>query len=152
MNWISVWLLLVLSIIHKLNTKFIDFVLAFPQAELKRNVYMEIPYGFEHGERGQYVLRLKKNICGLSDASHNWFNKLAEGLEAEGYVRSEVDQCVFLREDLVILVYVDDMIALSKDEQILNKLVANLKSKNFILTDEGSLGKYLGVDVKRKKN
>ena len=152
MNWISVWLLLVLSIIHKLDTKYIDFVLAFSQAELKRNVFMELPYGFEYCEQGQYILRLKKNLHGLSDASYSWFNKLAEGLEAKGYVRSEVDQCVFLRDDSVILVYIDDMIALSKDEQILNKLVANLKAKNFILTDEGSLEKYLGVDVKRTKN
>ena len=151
-NWISVRLLLVLSIIHKLDTKSIDFVLAFPQASLDRDVFMEMPYGFEFGTRGQYVLKLKKNLYGLSDASYNWFNKLKEGLESEGYVRSEVDQCVFLREDSVILVYVDDMIALSKDKEVLNKLVSNLKEKGFILTDEGSLEKYLGVDVKRKKD
>ena len=92
---------------------------------------MEIPYGFEFGERGQYVLKLKKNLYGLSDASYNWFNKLKEGLESKGYVRSEVDQCVLLREDSVILVYVDDMIALSKDKEVLNKLVSNLKEKGF---------------------
>ena len=151
-NWISVRLLLVLSLIYNLETKSIDFVLAFSQAELKRDVFMALPYGFGYGERRQYVLKLKKNLYGLSDASYNWFSNLAEGLEAEGSVRSVVDQCVFLRDDSMILVYVDDMIALSKDEKILNKLVANLKAKNFILTDEGSLEKYLGVDVKRTKN
>ena len=60
-NWISVRLLLALTVIHKLETKFIDFVLVFPQAKLKRNVYMELPYGFCVGEKGQYVLRLKRN-------------------------------------------------------------------------------------------
>ena len=122
-------MLLVLSIIHKLDTKSIDFVLAFPQASLERDVFMEMPYGFEFGERGKYLLKLKKNLYGLSDASYNWFNKLKEGLESEGCIRSEVDQCVFLREDSVILVYVDDMIELSKDKEALNKLVSNLKEK-----------------------
>ena len=138
---------MILSIIHNLDTKSIDFVLASPQATLERDVFMEMPYGFEYGEKGKYVLNLKKNLYGLSDASYNWFNKLTEGLESEGFVRSGVDQCVFLREDAVVLVYVDDMIALSKDKSVLEVLVKNLKSKNFILTDEGSLDKYLGVDV-----
>jgi len=52
----------------------------------------------------------------------------------------------------VILVYVYGVIALSKDVQTLEKLVDNLKKRDFILADEGSLDKYLGVDVKRTKN
>ena len=63
-----------------------------------------------------------------------------------------MDQCVFLRKDAVILVYVDDMIALSKDKRVLEKLMENIKNKNFIQTDVGSLDKYLGVNVKRKKD
>ena len=104
-NWISVRLLLILSIIHSLNTKSIDFVLAFPQATLERDVFMKLPYGFECREKGKYVLKLKKNLYGLSDASYNWFNKLTEDLESEGFVRFEVDQCVFLKEDAVNCLY-----------------------------------------------
>ena len=151
-NWISVRLLMILTILHKLETKSIDFVLAFPQAELKRDVYMELPYGFHFGAKGQYVLKLKRNLYGLADASLNWFNKLTSGLESEGFVRSEIDQCVFIREDCIILVYVDDMIAIAKKKEVLDKLVDNLKRKNYILTDEGSLSKYLGVDVLYDKN
>ena len=58
-NWISVRLILAISVIHKLETKSIDFVLAFPQADLERDVFMELLYGFEHGNKGQYVLKLK---------------------------------------------------------------------------------------------
>ena len=135
-----------------MNTKAIDFVLAFPQADLDRDVFMELPYGFGYGNKGEYVLKLKKNLYGLADASYNWFQKLSEGLEAEGFVKSEVDQCVFIRKDCVILVYVDDMIALAEDEQVLSKLVTNLKKRDYILTDEGSLTEYLGVDVKARPN
>ena len=70
-NWISVRLMLALSIVHGLHTKSIDFVQAFPQAELERDVFMEMPYGFYCGERGKYVLKLKKNLYGLCNASYN---------------------------------------------------------------------------------
>ena len=50
------------------------------------------------------------------------------------------------------MVYVDDMIALAKNKSVLENLVANLKQKDFILTDEGTLTKYLGVDVKYKSD
>ena len=149
-NWISVRILMAIALIHKLDTKSINFVLAFPQAELTRDVFMELPYGFEHGYKGEYVLKLKKNLYGLADAPYNWFQKLTEGLESEEFKRSEIDQCVFLRNDCVIMVYVDDMIALAKNKSVLEKLVHNLKQKDFILTDKGTLTKYLGVDVKHQ--
>ena len=150
-SWISVRFLMALSVMHKLETKSIDFVLAFPQADIDRDVYMELPYGFEVGRKGEYVLKLKNNLYGLADASYTWFQKLTEGLESEGFVKLEVDQCVFMRGDCVILVYVDDMIALSKNAKVIDCLVENLKNKNYILTDEGPLTKYLGVDVKENQ-
>ena len=52
-----------------LNTQAIDFVLAFPQADLDVPVYMELPAGIEltgYGNRSNnYVLRLKSNLYGL---------------------------------------------------------------------------------------
>ena len=45
-NWASVRLLLSIAKIHNLPSKGIDFVLAFPQADLEVPVYMEMPMGF----------------------------------------------------------------------------------------------------------
>ncbi len=44
-NWISVRFLLVLSEMLQLDTRAIDFVLAFPQADLDTPVYMCLPTG-----------------------------------------------------------------------------------------------------------
>ena len=126
-----------------------DFVLAFPQANLERDVLMELPYDFEYENKGQYVLRLKKNLYGLADASYNWFQKLTKGLESEGFQKSDIDQCFLLQKDCIILVYADDMITLSKDNQVLEDIVHNLKKKEYILTNEGAISKYLGVNVKK---
>ena len=69
-NWIRVRLLLALAIIHGLETKLIDFALAFLQADLDTNVFMELPFGFEFGPEGKYFLKLEKKtlwikICGI---------------------------------------------------------------------------------------
>ena len=46
-NCISVQMLLAIASIHNLPSQLIDFVLAFPQADLDVDVYMEIPIGFD---------------------------------------------------------------------------------------------------------
>ena len=79
-NMISVKLLLVIAKIHGLESKLIDFVLAFPQADHDIDIWMELPIGFqtiEDPDHSQlYVLKLKKNLYGLKQASFNWYKKL----------------------------------------------------------------------------
>ena len=37
-----------------------------------------------------------------------------KGLEDRGFVPSEADPCMFLKEDMVVVLYVDDMIVVGK--------------------------------------
>ena len=78
-KWISIRFLLVLSEIIGLECEAIDFVLAFPQADLDVLVYMEGPRGIEipnSKHRREYVLLLNKNLYGLKQASTNWHDML----------------------------------------------------------------------------
>jgi hypothetical protein len=71
-NWISVRFLLIISEIIGLETKALDFVLAFPQADLDTPVFMEIPIGIAVDgidQNRNYVLRLRKSLYGLKQAS-----------------------------------------------------------------------------------
>jgi hypothetical protein len=155
-NWLSVRTLMALSIIHDLETRSIDFVLAFPQADLDVDIYMELPYGFDIDGSKRFILKLNKNLYGLKNASHNFWNLLKAGLEARGYERqSNADSCVFLGRDSIVLVYVDDCIVLHKrGSDAADRLIKSLKEghENFDFTDDGDLDKYLGVDVKRHKD
>ena len=156
-NWLSVRTLLIVSILNDLDARSIDFTLAFPQADLDVDVFMELPVGFDHeGSKGKYVIKLNKSLYGLKQAAHNWFQLLKSGLEARGYEQqSETDQCVFLGKNSIVLVYVDDCIIFSKKGSgIANKLISSLKDghENFKFTDEGDISTYLGVDVKRHKD
>ena len=72
----------------------VDYVQAFTQAELEDDVYMHIPAGFyyDNPENNNYkVLKLKKNLYGLTVASRNWFLKLSKGLIDRGFKPSEID-------------------------------------------------------------
>ena len=44
-NMLSVRLILIIAHVHNLDSKSIDFVLAFPQAELDVDIWMELPRG-----------------------------------------------------------------------------------------------------------
>ena len=67
-------MLLETSIIHELPTRSTDFVLAFPQADLDVDVYMEVPFGFEPDDalsNRDYALKPNKIIYRLNQASKN---------------------------------------------------------------------------------
>ena len=154
-NMISVKLLLVIAKIHGLESKSIDFVLAFPQADLDIDFWMELPIGFQtiqdpdHSQL--YVLKLKKNLYGLNQASFNWYEKLRDGLKDRGFKPSKIDQCLYMKDGMGILVYVDDCIIVGKDMGEIDEFVRSMQqgSENFVLTDEGSIDKFLGIEIKR---
>ena len=103
---------MIVAQVIKLETKAINFVLAFPQYDLDVPVYMELPSNMDlsgHGkDSSKYVLKLKKSLYGLKNASLNWHNKLKDAFEERGFVESLSDACVFILKDIIILVYVDD--------------------------------------------
>ena len=53
MNWISVCFLMIVAKVLELDTQEIDFVLAFPQAELEVPVYTELPAGMDLAGHGK---------------------------------------------------------------------------------------------------
>ena len=165
-NMLTVRLLLLICKIHGLHSKSIDFVLAFPQADLEEDIWMELPIGFiydddddddddtgrgrVHSNKSKYLLKLKKNLYGLKQASHNWYQHLKEGLMKRGLNPSEIDSCLYLKEGLAVLTYVDDCILVSTSQETLDNFVKSLieGEEKFILTDEGDIDKFLGIEIK----
>ena len=59
LSWITVHLLLVLSLVLGLQTQQVDYTNEFCQAPLEQNVYIELPRGFESPNQ---VLHLMKSV------------------------------------------------------------------------------------------
>ena len=74
---------------------------------------------------------------------------LKKGLISRGFKESLADPCVFLRDDMIVLVYVDDCILISRESSTIKKFIESLASgpEGFIFTDEGTMERYLGVEI-----
>ena len=50
---------------------------------------------------------------------------------------------------MIILVYVDDWILISKEALVIQKFISSLKSgtEDFVFAEEGTMNSYLGVDI-----
>ena len=147
----TVRLLLTLSLLLGMKTRSIDFTLAFTQAPIDVETYIDLPIGFEvDGRKDDYVLQLKKTLYGLKQAGLNWFDTLRTHLISIGFSQSTTDPCCFYRGDLILICYVDDCLIFCRDEKKIDAFVAELHSK-FTLTDEGDVATYLGIDVKKRQ-
>jgi hypothetical protein len=155
-NMLTVRLLLIICKVHKLHSKSIDFVLAFPQAELEEDIWMRIPQGVsvKTADGGEYLLKLRKNLYGLKQGSHNWFKHLKKGLMTRGLKPSEIDPCLYLKKGLAVLTYVDDCILVSTSQKSIDDLIESLEKgkEKFLLTDEGDIDKFLGIELKHNKD
>ncbi len=121
---------------------------------------MYLPIGFqvdgstETDSETKYILKLNKSLYGLKQASFNWYEKLKTGLMDRGFTPSKIDPCIYLKEGMMILTYVDDCIIIGNCMKEIDEFVTSMKNgpENFILTDEGDIDKFLGIDIKHLGN
>ena len=151
-NWSTVKMVLLLTTLAGRDSRQIDYVLAFLQAPIEADVYCYLPAGFhiKDGNDDEYVIQLVKNFYGTKQAAANWFEMMKQGLEQQSFKSSKTDPCLFLRNDTIIVTYVDDCLIFSKDKKNIDPLLDNLR-KTFKLTDdEGSdINAFLGIKVEK---
>lgn len=154
-NMLTVRLILAIAKIHNLDSKAIDFVLAFPQADLEEDIWMDLPIGFQVDGQTEadsdryYVLKLRANLYGLKQASYNWYEKLKQALVDRSFKPSDIDPCLYIGNGMIILTYVDDCIIVGPSMKDIDSFVTSMKegTENFILTDEGDIDKFLGIEI-----
>ena len=76
------------------------------------------------------------------------------GLERRKFTPSIIDPFVFYKKDMIVLLYVDDIIVVSKRKKDINNLIKSLREEDerFILTSEGDIKNYLGVEIVKNKD
>ena len=142
-----------LAIINNWHTRQIDFVQAFTQADIERDLYMKLPPGFvvpgkqlSEEDRKNYVLKLEKNLYGQKQAGRVWYMHLRENLIKLGFRPSEHDECLFYYGKTIFIVYTDDTILLGPDKKEIEMLLKKI-GNIFKIEDQGDLGDYLGIKI-----
>jgi histone deacetylase 1/2 len=139
-------ILVAISTIMDLVITQLDVDNAFLNGILEEEIYMHHPPGFQRNDNT--VLKLKKSIYGLKQASRTWFDVLKQALLQNGFSQLLSDTCVFKHTSgvLFLSVHVDDIIVATADEALRRSVCSGL-TKHFKMKQLGRLHYYIGMQV-----
>ncbi len=123
--WFAIRLMIVFGIIFCWFLCQVDFVMAYPQAPIKTDIYMELPQGVQvtTGNSKDHVLKFLKNIYGQKQAGRVWNSFLVDKLTSIGFQPSTIDDCVFFRGNVIFMVYVDNGVFIGDNDSQLTTAI-----------------------------
>eukprot|EP00253_Pinus_taeda_P006104 PITA_06104 len=131
-----------------------DVKTTFLHGDLKNEIYMKQPEGFAVKGKKELVCKLKKYLYGLKQSPRMCYQKFDTFIQGLCFTRSKVDHCVYFKliGDCVIYLalYVDDMLLVGNDKEIIQDLKSQLSSK-FDMKDVGATNYILGMEIKRDR-
>ena len=163
-NWTTVRLMLILSIVLGLATRQVDYTAAFvhapidrdpgwddltPEEQERQGVYIDMPRGFSKPGK---VLKLRRSLYGLKQSPRNFFQFLKGKLEDIGFKSAEdVDPCLFISPKVICLVYVDDTLFYSPKQEWIDEAIQQLRDEGMDLESEEDVAGFLGVHIERNE-
>jgi hypothetical protein len=81
-------------------------------------------------------------MYGLKHAGNNWYRHLQQELISMGFHQSKVDKCLFIKDDCILLLYVDDCLVFSPYKTVLDSVI-NALGKRFRITIKDEVSTYL---------
>lgn len=175
----SVRLIAALSSKLKVDIHQFDITTAYLNGILDETVYMKIPKYFESGleyiidngtdinicdravkmlndiKQDDKVCLLKKSLYGLKQSGRCWYLKLKEILLNFGLVNTVSDPCVFHMSKnnmiTILTVYVDDLLLISEDPDIVQQLHSHL-SESLDVKYIGKAKTCLGIEFNNNEN
>jgi hypothetical protein len=127
--------------------------MAYPQAPIKMDMYMELPQGINIKNRNSknHVLKLLANLYGQKQAGQVWNSYLVSKLQEINCNQSLIDDCVFYRGDVIFIVYANDGIFLGSFDEKLSGIINEMRNLELDIKDQGHPADYVGVNIKHIK-
>jgi hypothetical protein len=117
-KWNTVRIIIALTVAGAWQLTHLDVKTAFLNGELKEQVWLEIPEGWNSPKTGKICLLLKA-LYGLKQAPRAWFKKIDEFLRILGMQRTEADYSLYyLLEEggiTILILYVDDLLVIGSN-------------------------------------
>jgi hypothetical protein len=113
--------------------------MAYPQAPIEMDMYMELPTSIhtKHGNSKDHVLKLLANIYGQKQAGRVWNSYLVAKLREINFMQSLIDDGIFYRDDIIFIVYVDNGIFLGSSDHQLCDIINKLRNLKLSIEDQG---------------
>jgi hypothetical protein len=112
---------------------------------------------YVHPLTGKLLVRILKALYGLVQSAALWFEALTAFLKSLGFVPNTIDDCVLNKRDdsrdITIVLYVDDILMLSENQDDIDWLIGALTSEYGELTVEtGNSFTYLGMGLETRQD
>ena len=129
-----------------------DVKTTFLNGELKEEIYMEQLQSFMVPSKQKKVCRFVKSLYGLKQAPKQWHAKFDQTILANGFKINKCDKCVFIKDtpnhQVIICMYVDDILIISRDISDINSTKRMLERK-FDIKGLGVADISLGIRIHR---
>jgi hypothetical protein len=90
-------------------------------------------------------------MYGLKQARYNWYSTFIDELLKVRFKQNAVDKCLFIRNNFIIIVYVDDCLLFSQSHSVLDEMIKFFNTY-FKITLSSSIVTYLGLEVTHNAN
>ena len=129
----------------------LDVKSAFLNGVLDEEVYVEQPEGFELGNAGQKVYKLRKALYGLKQAPRAWYSEIDAYLSLCKFKRSTSEATLYTRSDdegglIIVSIYVDDIIYTGSSDKMICEFKREMMQK-YEMSDLGLLHHFLGMGI-----
>ena len=143
----SIRIVLATALKRKYKVYQADVKNAYLNGIIDTEIYMQFPEGYE--VKGK-VLRLKKGLYGLRQAGKLWYDNFDEFMNESNYTNLRSDPCIYIGDDIIIVIYVDDIIIAAPPERI-RKYISVVRER-YNLQQFRELSWILGINVHQIKN
>ena len=144
----SVRAILAIAAANDLFILHVDCTNAFLNGLSDWEIYVYQPEGFVDPIYPNKVLRLNKALYGLKQAPRIWYLLLCGVIVGLGFVVLETDTSIYLRDTIIIEVYVDDIKILGPTKESCYEVYYEL-CKHFKMQDKGAVKSFLGLNITR---
>lgn len=158
-KFVTVRILFALAAKHNWEIEQMDVVTAFLNPELQDEVYMELPEGYSlpdghtlpRTSGGKLICRLRKCLYGLKQAPRAWYSDIDAYLSSIGFTRSEEDYNLYISKQVLLLLFVDDILLFSPKTEAIRSVKVLLQTK-YQISDLGPVQQFLGIQVVRDRS
>ena len=127
---------------------------AFLNAELKEKIYINVPSGFRTAmlaERPDMTIYqhavLHKALYGLKQESRAFFMTTRDALLNMGFVQDLADCCLFKRDNLIVGLYVDDLIVTGETVQVEEFKKEFVRSTGMEIRIDENMTEFVGMEL-----
>ncbi len=100
------------------------------------------------------MCKLKKTLYRLKQSPRAWYQRIDMFFTHKGFSRSQADHLLYVKQTgeylLIVIIYVDDLIILASNVNILKWLKSRLEDE-FEMSDLGELHYCLGVEFEKDR-